>query len=160
MARSRFLSLAIGGPLLLAASTAAIARAEPKTAASVIAADDEWLASERLGDVARLNARLADEYRDVLPDGKVHLKSQLLKAVANHKDRATGTVAEVAAAVRKQHPVIEKVVIVGDTAILSFHSVDPTLEPLVRSTDVFTYDHGMWKGLLSTHAALPPASSS
>lgn len=160
MMRSLFLKLASVATLIIASSAGAKTHAEPKTQAGVLAADDEWLAAERMGNVAMLNERLADGYRDVLPDGEVHTKAQLLGGTAKVKAPATGTVAEVAATFRKQHPTIEEVVIAGDTAILSFHSTNPDIEPLIRSVDVFTYEDGMWKGILSKHSSLPAAASS
>ena len=129
-------------------------RVEPKTEGAVLAADDDWLAAERRGDVATLDARLAPGYRDVAPDGKVHLKADMLKAVARLQVKATDPAEKVAADFRAKHPIVEKVVIVGDTAVLSFHSVDPAQQDIVRSVDVFTYDRGMWRGMLSLHNAV------
>ena len=133
---------------------------EPKTEAAVIAADDDWLAAERRGDVASLDARLADIYRDVESNGRAHPKSELLSATARRKDIWPGTAAEVAAAFRKKYPVVMKVVIAGDTAILSFHSTDSSLESYIGSEDVFTYQNGMWKGVLSNHLTPPRTASS
>lgn len=124
-------------------------RAEPKTEAAVLAADDDWLAAERRGDVAALDARLAPDYRDVLANGTVHLKAHLMDTLAHLKVKATEPAAKVAADFRAAHPAIETVVIRGDTAILSFHSVDPAKQALVESVDVFTYDHGLWRGVLT-----------
>jgi hypothetical protein len=144
---------------LLATAVSAAGRVEPKTEAAVLAADDEWLAAERRGDVATLDRRLADGYRDVMADGKVHVKADMLRAVANVKDKATDPAKKVAADFRAKNPIVEKVQIVGDTAILTFHSVDPAQQAIVRSMDIFTYDHGMWRGVMSVHPAVPPRSS-
>ena len=152
---SRFAAL-LGAVALssLATGVGAADRVEPKTEAAVLAADDDWLAAERRGDVAALDRRLDDSYRDVKSDGKVHLKADMLRAVANLKVKATDPAAKVAADFRAQHPMLEKVTIVGDTAILSFHSVDPAQQAIVRSIDVFTYEHGMWRGVLSVDQAV------
>jgi len=156
MTRFTVLPAVIAGPFLIAAGAGPMTHPEPKTKAAVLAADDEWLGAERIGDVGTLNARLADQYQDITPTGEVHSKAQLLAATAARTNRATGTIAEVAAAFRKQNPIVETVLIEGNTAILSFHSPDPALEPIVRSEDVFTYEDGMWKGILSAHSS--PAS--
>lgn len=159
----RFLSslrLIVAAPVLVSGSAYAVSHAEPKTEAAVLAADDEWLASERRGDVATLNNRLADSYEDIAPDGRSHPKARLLAATANLKTPATGTVAEVAAAFHKQHPTIEKVVIAGNTAILTFSASDPKLGPVVRAADVFTYKDGMWRAILSTHTPAPSPTGS
>ena len=153
MTTTRLLALiAVCAPLSIAH---AAARREQKTEAAVLAADDDWLTAERLGNVSALDARLADEYREVDPDGKVYPKSVLLASTARRPARATGSPASVAAEFRKQHPLIEKVVIIGDTAILSFHSVDPATTNLVLSVDVFAYEHGMWRGVLSKQSNQP-----
>jgi hypothetical protein len=152
------ISIPILGLALLAAtpsSARAPARAEPRTEQGVLAADDDWLAAERRGDVAALDRRLSDQYQDVEADGRAHPKSELIDMTAHRATPATGSPAEVAAEFRRQHPVIEKVVIVGDTAILSFHSVDPSKQTLVLSVDVFSYQDGVWKGVLSKHSGMP-----
>ena len=138
--------LCLSGGVALAAP-----RPEPKTDAAVIAAAYDWLGAERCGDVRALDVRLAPEYRDIRPDGTVHTKQQLLNYTAVRKDKATGTTQEVAAAYRLAHPIVEKAVIRGDTAIVSYHSVDPATQAVVRSFDVFTYDHGVWRGMISGH---------
>lgn len=125
---------------------------EPRTDAGVLAADDDWLAAERRGDVAALNARLADGYEDVDPGGQVHPKSELLRWTAERKDKATGSVAEIAALFRGRNPMDLRVRIFGDTAILSFHSKGPADAELVRSVDVFSYIRGRWMGVLSKHS--------
>jgi hypothetical protein len=131
-------------------------RPEPKTEAAVLAADDDWLAAERRGDVAALDARLAPGYRDILPDGSVHLKAHMLEATANRKNKSTLPAKQLAAEFRAAHPIVEKVVILGDTAILTFHSVDPAKQAIVLSTDVFAYDHGKWRGMLSMQSGATP----
>lgn len=139
--------------LVLASVQPSNKHCEPRTEAAVLAADDDWLAAERRGDVNALSARLADGYRDVEPDGKVNDKVQLLRWTAERKDKASGSVAEVAATFRKLHPMDLRVAIFGDTAIVSFHSLDPNAAALVKSVDVFSYVDGMWKGVLSKHSS-------
>jgi hypothetical protein len=153
---SHALSAAAVAVLVLALSAAAPALAdEARTEAAVLAADDDWLAAERLGDAAALDARLADAYHDVSPNGALHLKADLLNRTRTRKDVMSGTPQEVAAIVRKQYPVRETVVIDGDTAVLTFHSVDPAQNDRVLSVDVFTYEHGRWRGLLSVGTTQP-----
>lgn len=126
-------------------------QAEPRTETAVLAASDDWLAAERRGDVAALDRRLMPEYRDIEPDGQVHPRALLIAHAANLKSPSTIPAKELAAEVRKAHPVIEKVIMVGDTAVLSYYSADPHTADEVRSIDVFVYDHGRWRALVSTH---------
>ncbi len=140
-------------PTILAVLTALSATAvqakdfqvEPKTEAAVLAASDDWLAAERRGDVAALDRRLMPEYQDIEPNGHVHPRSALIAHAANLKDPSTVPAKQLAAEFRKAHPVVERVIISGDTAVLSYHSTDP------RSIDVFVYDQGRWRALFSTH---------
>jgi hypothetical protein len=126
-------------------------QAEPKTEAAVLAASDDWLAAERRGDVAALDRRLMPNYQDIEHNGHVHPRSMLIAHAANLKDPSTVPAKQLAAEFRKAHPVIEKVIIAGDTAVLSYHSTDPQIEDEVRSLDVFVYDQGRWRALVSSH---------
>ncbi len=91
------------------------------------------------------------EYRDVLPDGHVHPRSALIAHAANLKDPSTVPAKQLAAEFRRAHPVIEKVIITGNTAVVSYLSTDRQSEDQVRSIDVFVYDQGRWRALVSTH---------
>jgi hypothetical protein len=126
-------------------------REEPKTEAAVLAASDDWLAAERRGDVAALDRRLMLEYRDIEPNGHVHPRSALIAHTANLKDPSTVPAKQLAAEFRQAHPVIEKVIISGDTALLSYLSADSKTEGQVLSIDVFVYNQGRWRALVSTH---------
>lgn len=137
--------------LLVTAIHAKDIQTEPKTEAAVLAASDDWLAAERRGDVAALGRRLLPEYQDIASNGHVHPRSMLIAHAANLKDPSTVPAKQLAAEFRKAHPVVEKVIITGDTAVLSYHSADPQAEDAVRSIDVFVYDHGRWRALVSTH---------
>jgi hypothetical protein len=128
-------------------------QAEPKTEAAVLAASDDWLAAERRGDVAALDRRLMPEYQDITSSGQVHPRSALIAHAANLKDPSTMPAKQLAAEFRKAHPVVEKVIITRDTAVLSYHSADSQTEDEVRSIDVFVYDQGRWRALVSTHNA-------
>lgn len=123
--------------------------AEPHTAAAVLAADDDWLAAELRGDVSALDARLMPSYRDVTPEGKVHTKSDLLGGVAKHPNKVTTSPQQAAADFRAQHPVVEHVLIEGDTAILQFEKTEGP--GIILSVDVFVYEDGRWRGLYSAH---------
>ncbi|MEO5866934.1 MAG: nuclear transport factor 2 family protein [Sphingomonas sp.] len=127
-------------------------RTEPHTEAGVIAADDAWLSAERRGDVAGLDDILLPEYRDVGADGKVYVKADLLRSTANRPDKSNEPAAKVAADFRAAHPVVMKVAIVDNTAILTFHSVNPDEQADVRSTDVLIYRRNAWHGVYSQHA--------
>jgi hypothetical protein len=127
------------------------AQSEPRTEAAVLAASDDWLAAERRGDVVTLDRRLMPEYRDIEPNGHVHPRSALIAYAANLKNPSTLPPIQLAAEFRKAHPVIEKVVISGDTALISYHAPDQQSQEDVRSIDVFVYNQGMWRALVSTH---------
>jgi hypothetical protein len=124
---------------------------EPHTEAAVLAADDDWLAAELRGDLKALDARLMPTYRDVTPEGKVHTKQQLLAGVAKHPDKVTTPPLQAATDYRAHHPVIEHVLIEGDTALLQFESTKPEEQGVIRSVDVFVYQDGRWRGLYSSH---------
>jgi hypothetical protein len=148
----RIFSLALAlFTLLTTTNEAKDIRVEPKTEAAVLAASDDWLAAERRGDVASLDRRLMPEYRDIESNGHVHPRSMLIAHATNLKDPSTVPAKQLAAEFRKAHPVVEKVIIIGDTAVLSYHSADPGAEDQVRSIDVFVYDKGRWRALVSTH---------
>jgi Domain of unknown function (DUF4440) len=150
----KFMTLTSVLALVALATTAHAARPqEPKTEAAVLAADDDWLAAELRGDVAALDARLGPTYRDITSNGKVHVKAEMLDALGRLKSKATGPAAKVAADSRAAHPMVEKVVIVGDTAMLSFHSIEPAQQAAVRSVDVFVYEDGVWRAVLSVDMA-------
>jgi len=125
--------------------------AEPRTEAAVLAASDDWLAAERRGDVASLERRLMPQYQDIEPNGRVHPRSALIAHAANLKDPSTVPAKQLAAEFRKANPVIEEVVMSGDTALISYHSPNPDIRANVRSIDVFAYDTGQWRALVSTH---------
>jgi uncharacterized protein DUF4440 len=124
---------------------------EPHTEAAVLAADDDWLAAKLRGDLSALDARLMPSYRDVTPEGKVHTKQDLLAGVAKHPNKVVTTPLQAAADFRAQHPVVEHVLIEGDTAILQFESTKPEEQGVIRSVDVFVYRDGRWRGLYSSH---------
>ena len=147
---------------LLVAGAPGLARVrpEPKTEAGVLSASDAWIAAERLGDVAGVNARLVDGYVDVESNGKPHTKAELINHTATRKDIWPGTPAQVALAFHQKYPHISKVVIEGDTAVLSYYPADPKRPANIIAEDVFTYEHGMWKGIFSSHFAPPPAPKS
>jgi len=143
--------LAILGAAGATAIRAEAMPAEPRTEAAVLAASDDWLAAERRGDVASLERRLMPQYQDIEPNGRVHPRSALIAHAANLKDPSTVPAKQLAAEFRKANPVIEEVVMSGDTALISYHSPNPDIRANVRSIDVFVYDKGQWRALVSTH---------
>ena len=128
---------------------AADAVIEPHTAAAVLAADDDWLAAELRGDPKALDARLMPTYRDVSPEGRTRTKQDLLASAAKHPNKVTTAPLQAAADYRAQHPIIEHVLMEGDTAILQFESPKPEEQGIVRSIDVYVYKDGRWRGLYS-----------
>jgi hypothetical protein len=55
-----------------------------------------------------------------------------------------------AAGLSAQHPVVERVLIEGDTAMLQFKSSKPEEAGVIRSVDVFVYKDCHWRGLYSS----------
>lgn len=159
MLRFSLLWVALATPFLVSA-THNTSRLEPKTAAGVLAASDDWIAAERLGQVAKVNARLSDNYRDVESNGRAHPKADLLKHTATRKDIWPGTAADVVKAFHEKYPSMKTVVMEGDMAILSYHRMDPKLQGYIIAEDIFTYRNGMWRGILSNHFNVPAASGS
>jgi hypothetical protein len=137
--------------LAILSAGAAHAASEPRTQAAVLAASDDWLAAERRGDVATLEQRLMPGYRDIAPDGRIHPRAALIAHAANLKTPSRVPASQLAAEIRKADPVVEKVVIAGDTALLSYHKPQTDPDAEVWSIDVFVYDHGRWRALVSTH---------
>jgi len=137
--------------LTLSATAIQAEEFEPKTEAAVLAASDDWLAAERRGDIAALDRRLMPEYQDIAPNGHAHPRLALIAHAANLKEPSKVPVKQLAAEFRKAHPVIEKVIITGDTALISYYSTNPQSEDVVWSIDVFVYNHGRWQALVSMH---------
>lgn len=160
MLRTSFVPLALTIAMIASPASAASQGAEPRNEAGVLAASDDWIAAERMGNVAELNQRLAADYCDVESNGRAHPKAELLAHTAGRKDIWPGTPAEVAAAFHKQHPSIKKVVIHGDTAILSYYPANPNGDAYVLAEDIFAYEHGRWTAVISNHFNVPPAGSS
>jgi hypothetical protein len=125
---------------------------EPHTEAAVLAADDDWLAAELRGDLNALSARLMPTYRDVTLNGKVYTRQDLLAHAAKRLDKVSTPPVQAAAEFRAQHPLVEHVLLEGDTAILQFESTKPDEQGLILSVDVFTYKDGRWRGLYSAHS--------
>jgi hypothetical protein len=119
------------------------------TAAAVEAADQHWLDAELDGDTAYLEALLLPAYRSVDADGVAHPRQVIIAHAARNRG-SDGKRREVEAWI-KAHPSAKRVVLQGDTAILSFY--DPALGPDrgVRSADVFVYAGGRWRALYSQH---------
>jgi hypothetical protein len=124
---------------------------EPRTEAGVLAADDDWLAAELRGDPVALSARLMPTYRDVTLSGKTFTREDLLSHAAKRPDKVTTPPVQAAAEFRAKYPLVEHVLIEGDTAIVQFESVKPEEKGLILSVDVFTYADGHWRGLYSAH---------
>ena len=147
------LALAAVAAITAGAASAASPSAEPRTEAAVRDASDDWLAAAKRGDVAELDRRVMPEYRDIEPNGRIHFRPEQMARVAALKNPSTVPLKELAAEFRKAHPAIEKVVISGDTALLSYHAADPQASDDVLSMDVFVYNEGRWRALASIHLA-------
>ena len=98
---------------------------------------------QEMGERYRNIARLWDGHIDGL------IVTGTEPRAANLKDPSTVPAKQLAEAFRKAHPEIEKVVLTGDTALISYRA--PETEEEVSSVDVFVYDQGRWRALVSTH---------
>lgn len=134
------------------AAAAPVVDETAKTAAAVMAVDQHWLEAEMSGDTAWLERMLLPGYRSVDSKGVAHSKAVIVAHAA--KNRGSDAERRKVEAWLKAHPSGQRVVIRGDTAILSFY--DPKLGPLrgVRSSDVFVYEAGHWHALYSQHSAV------
>jgi hypothetical protein len=150
MRLSQFCVLSAVGILCLPSSVfAAPATLQPKTAAAVIAADEDWLKAEETGDTAYVDNLLLPEYRSVNADGSVHDKAAILASAHKNVGSTARTLADekwLAA-----HPMGTAVLIQGDTAIVTFY-----LKPLgpqkgIMSSDIFVYRDGQWHAIYSQH---------
>jgi len=140
--------VAVGSPAAIQAH--AQKAAEPHTEAAVIADDDHWGKAETEGDQAYVDQLLLPEYRSISSDGSVHDKSVILahtKKNINSPDRAAANDKWKAA-----HPYVTSVLIIGDTAVLTFSLDRPTSPKPVLSSDIFVYRDGRWRALYSQHS--------
>lgn len=149
---SRF-HYAIAGSLIFAAANASAA--EPKTAAAVLAADDAWGAAEVRGDVDFIDHLLLPEYRSIGPTGKVTTKATIVEHTrkracsADEQAKAQAAVAAWKAA----HPSRADVVLVGDTAVLTWILLKPGSDEPISSSDIFLYRDGHWRAIYSQHTS-------
>ncbi len=145
-------SATLGLCLVLAmpmAATARDAKAEPKTADAVRAADDAWGQAEMRGDAAFVDQLLLPDYRSVRPEGKADGKTAI---VGGARKRANDpAAAQKMLDWHANHPERADVVIVGDTAILTWVLTTPGASEPVLSCDIFAYVDGHWKALYSQH---------
>ncbi|MDB5709535.1 MAG: hypothetical protein JWL96_1605 [Sphingomonas bacterium] len=123
---------------------------EPRTAAAVLAADNGWGDAETRGDIAFVDALLADGYRTIGHDGKVRTKADVL-ASTRTKGGTLARAAEVAAW-RAQHPTQGNVALFGDTAVLTWITSGATNPGMVMSCDIFVYRDGRWHAVYSQHS--------
>lgn len=122
---------------------------EPHTEAAVIADDTGWGTAEENGDVAYIDRLLLPEYRSINVDGSIHDKQAILASAAKRSPERTAKIHEWIAA----HPQKKSVVIVGDTAVLTF-ALDRGNGALpIMSCDILVYRDGHWRALYSQHTA-------
>jgi hypothetical protein len=143
-------ALALMATLPSAGTAEARPAPEPRTAAAVLAADNGWGDAETRGDVASIDALLADGYRTIGHDGKVRTKADVL-ASTRTKGGTPARAAEIAAW-RAQHPTQGIVALFGDTAVLTWVSAGTTNPGMVMSCDIFVYRDGRWHAIYSQHS--------
>ena len=123
-----------------------------RTAGAVLAVDQRWSDAETDGDTAWLEQMLLPEYRSVNSKGVATPKAGIVAHAAKSRGLDKDKQKQMVEAWRKAHPSESKVVLHGDTAILTFY--DPAQGPQlgVRSVDVFIYEGGRWHALYSQHS--------
>ena len=123
-----------------------------RTAAAVMAVDQHWSDAETDGDTAWLEQMLLPEYRSVNNKGVATPKAGIVAHAAKSRGLDKDKQKQMVEAWRKAHPSESKVVLHGDTAIITFY--DPAQGPQlgVRSVDVFIYEGGRWHALYSQHS--------
>lgn len=129
----------------------------PRTEAAVVAADAAWSKAEDEGDVVFLDDLLAPDYQSIAPDGKSTGKAQILEAARKHTALAPEerkAIVAQNAAWAALHIGTNRVVISGETAVLTRVSGMAGKEGRVASCDVFAYRDGRWHALYSQHTSV------
>jgi hypothetical protein len=134
------------------AAVSGTAKETARTADAVLAVDQHWSDAETDGDTAWLEQMLLPEYRSVNSRGVATPKAAIVAHAARNRGLDEARQKQMVEAWRKTHPSESKVVLRGDTAIITFY--DPAQGPLlgVRSVDVFVYEGGRWHALYSQHS--------
>lgn len=130
-------------------SAQADAATEPHTEAAVIAVDNGWETAEETGDVSYIDRLLLPEYRSINVDGSIHDKQAIMASASKSSPERVAKIRAWDAA----HPQKTSVVIVGDTAVLTFALDRPGGTLPIMSCDVFVYRDGRWRALYSQHTA-------
>jgi hypothetical protein len=123
-----------------------------RSAAAVMAGDQHWLEAETGGDTAWLEQMLLPGYRSVNNRGVATGKADIIAHAA--KNRGSDKARKAVEAWLKAHPSKQRVVLQGDTAILTFYDAALGPERGVRSVDIFVYEGGRWHALYSQHSGL------
>jgi hypothetical protein len=145
--------IAISGIALLLSSQALASQQknEPKTAEAVISADDGWMDAEIRGDGKYLSKLLLDGYVSIGSAGKITTKEQIISTAV--KRGKSEQFANEVSNWKSTHPSRASVTLFGDTAILTWNSIDPNSTTPVHSSDVFVYRSGHWLAIYSQHTS-------
>lgn len=142
--------------LLATASLIGAAPAEQRrTAAQVIALDKQWSQAEDDGDAAWLEELLSPDYQSIAVDGSAIDRDHILATARRNATLDPARRREMAAknaAWLAQHAGTMRVVLSGDTAVLTFVSKMQGKTGLVMSSDVFAWHDGRWHALYSQHS--------
>src|SRR5690348_14229445 len=92
-----------------------------RTAAAVMAVDQHWSDAETDGDTAWLEQMLLPEYRSVNNKGVATPKAGIVAHAAKSRGLGKDKQKQMVEAWRKAHPSESKVVLHGDTAIITFY---------------------------------------
>lgn len=126
-----------------------VAATEPHTEAAVIADDNAWEKAEEAGDTAYIDRLLLPEYRSINVDGSINDKDAILAGARKSSPERTAKIHAWLAA----HPQKTSVIIIGDTAVLTFALARSGGSTPIMSCDIFVYRDGHWRALYSQHTA-------
>lgn len=128
----------------------AVGKSDARTPEAVKAADAAWLEAEINGDAKFLEWFLEDGYESIDSSGAI-----LSKGVLIENRRRQGRAEKFAAAVREwreKHPNHARVMLYGDTAVLTWVTDDPSSKTPVYSCDIFVYRDHHWHAIYSQHS--------
>jgi hypothetical protein len=146
----------LGGSVIAVLLVASPARAQSpavdetaKSEAGLVAVELHWSNAEAAGDIAFLDRFLRPQYRSVNVDGTALDKAALI-AGANARRGSDKGVKDLAEW-RKTHRHGTRVVIDGETAVVTFYDLTLGPDRGITSADMFVYQDHRWQALYSSH---------
>jgi len=119
---------------------------QPKTADSLIQAEQTWAKALEHHDSATLGCLLADNFQDADPDGKLHTRAQTLASVPDRKP-GVNKLSEL-----DPH-------VFGDAGYIrglaTLFDAEGKMKAQVRFTDIYVYRDGRWQAVAGQETLLP-----